>query len=384
MIFSFVIGLGGLGDKFEAGIWAACSFTQSIALLVIPIGIMARVGVSILNYFTGQTSTLSLHKVFQSIVIFFFVVSYKPIMSTFSDTVDVIETYIRDKGSVGLDQVFTNAVDVRYLNQEELNNVKERIRAGDTTAVSFMRKLQQNESTQSNFWKSITSVGSAIADGAKAISDLFTIDILQSVINAVSRGITAVLRLLLFIFQIFLVSALLVVGPLAAMIHSIPIIGDGVLKHWFRVFLTYKFWGITMAVVDIMIDQYLKSVTTQKSIIDTLETYAYGNGISVIVNIAFIILFIMTPKITSWYMNGHSDSGITAMMAAGSTVLNVASGAGKVGAAVASGGVSAGAGVLGNITGGGAVQNAQMISTFKNLTNAINSMNSQKPETKSK
>jgi hypothetical protein len=92
----------------------------------------------------------------------------------------------------------------------------------------------------------------------------------------------------------------------------------------------------------------------------------------------------MTPKITSWYLNGHSDSGMAAMMAAGSTVLNVASGAGKVGGAITTGGVSAGAGVLGNITGGGAVQNAQMISTFKSLTNAINNMNSQKPETKSK
>jgi hypothetical protein len=368
-----VLGLEALGGNYFKAIWSTCGVVQKIALLVIPIGIMAQVGVSILSHLTGRENQWNLSKVLGSIVIFFFVVSFQPIIKSIDGTIDSIEGFLRSSGQMTVDKSFEKALDLRYNDQKTYNDAKKSIERGDSTGLQKLSDLKDKEE------------GFGVKQFVSKLPEMagfFTISIPHLLLNMVSDGVTGLIRVILFYMQIFLLSAVIIIGPLAAMMTTIPIIGDNILKHWFKTFLNFKCWGITCAVLDILMDSYLEVGLISNSPFGGITDAATSHfGAATVANICFIILFIMVPKITSWYIGGFSDSGASAMIGAATTIATVASGGAALGGAVATGGMKGGASMIGAMMGGGgggAVQQAQMMKVFTDLSKSINTMNQQK------
>jgi hypothetical protein len=364
--------LDGLGPNFYNAIWATCKYTQSLALVLVPIGIMAQVGVSILNHLIGKESQWNLSNVLGGIVVFFFIVSFQPVIKLIDGSVDLMEGYVRKKGQIPLEKTFENAADIKFNDQEAFREIKRKAEAGDTAAVTQMRNLLSKEEGFG------VKKERSKPEGGGSMFNMLSLP--NFVLSAVTDGITALIRVILYYMQLLLLSALIIVGPLAATISTIPIIGDNVLKQWFRVFLNFKFWGLTCAVLDILMDQYLKAGIMANYFFPMAGAVTSNFGVATIANICFIILFIMVPKITSWYTGGFSDSGASAMVGAASTIMAVGSGGATLAAAGATGGMRGAANMAGSMMGmggGSSVQNAQMIKVFSDLNKSIGQMNKQ-------
>lgn len=368
-------GLSLFGPSLKEAIFSTARYAQNIALLLIPMGIMAQFGVHFIQQFFSDGNQLGdMRKPFMAILMLFVCASYVPIVNAVDGTITLVENYIRRSGSVSTREVIASRLsDISFEDQKALKEIKAQLAKPKQNAqqiAELQAKMKALNDNKKSWWEQTWDH-----------VNTFRFSLVDMLINSITDGLTIALRYIMAILQFFVLAALVIVGPLAIAVSTLPMFSEKAFHFWVKTFVFFKCWGITMAVLDVLMDQYFlmsqNPGSASQRLVQTISgLYAPGGG-AMVVSVVFIILYIMTPKITSWYLGGHTDSGIASVMGAATTVMSVGGTAAQVGGAVMTGGASAGLSMAASMFGGNASQNAQMLKTFSDMNKNLQNLNKQ-------
>ena len=129
-------------------------------------------------------------------------------------------------------------------------------------------------------------------------------------IIVVTRAVIYIIRSLILVF-------LFAVGPIAILLSMFPGFEDN-LKHWFKYYIMVAFWTVTLAVLDLILYQYLE-YCEKNSVIDGITT----------VNIGIALMYLIAPYLTSRYMGGQGSQFMSRMVQMASTTAMMSSRFGK-------------------------------------------------------
>jgi len=121
-------------------------------------------------------------------------------------------------------------------------------------------------------------------------------------IIVVTRAVIYIIRSLILVF-------LFAVGPLAILVSMFPGFEDN-LKHWFKYYVMVVFWTVTLAVLDLILYQYL-DYCEKNSVIDGITT----------VNIGIALMYLIAPYLTNRYIGGQGSQFMGRMVQMASTSL---------------------------------------------------------------
>jgi hypothetical protein len=110
-----------------------------------------------------------------------------------------------------------------------------------------------------------------------------------------SRAIIYIVRSLILVF-------LYAVGPIAILASMFPGFEEN-LKHWLKYYIMVGFWTVTLAILDLILYQYL-DYCEKNSTIDGLTT----------VNIGIALMYLIVPYLTSRYIGGQGSQFISKMV----------------------------------------------------------------------
>ena len=121
-------------------------------------------------------------------------------------------------------------------------------------------------------------------------------------IIVVTRAVIYIIRSLILVF-------LFAVGPIAILLSMFPGFEEN-LKHWLKYYIMVGFWTVTLAVLDMILYQYL-DYCEQNSIIDGITT----------VNIGIALMYLIAPYLTNRYIGGQGSQFMGRMVQMASTTL---------------------------------------------------------------
>jgi|JI10StandDraft_1071094.scaffolds.fasta_scaffold00320_20 hypothetical protein len=259
------------GDAYQAKIDAITDSTIQLARIVIPLLMFFHLFNAIVKFSAGNSNSVNAwNRIFQVFIMFLLLTGYKEIMW-------------------GIDGLM-NAAAISLESKEA--NVYQSI-------VSMMKTQDDVE----GFW-------------ASTFGALFSIK--QIILSTLMDGVSTVVRLVVELLSLLISTILIIVGPLAIMFECMPYFGEGNLKHWFNSFLSIKCWLITLAVLDRVLTATLDYMNEGISNLDNL-TFLTPMGAVVVI---FVLLYLMVPVITRYYIQGQGGALATAMVAAGSTAIS--------------------------------------------------------------
>jgi len=308
MIFGVLFD--GLNKAFTDMVFESVSVTQGVAITGLLIFTIAEFGITIVRFFSGSGEQFpSFQKPLGYIVLFFFLLCFVPVMRTFDSTINKIDSYIRQKGETNYASI---AKDLILLKNVEKSPV--------------LLQASQDASQMETAFVELANVVEHAKTVFNNTLEFFSFSLPSLLWASIADGITGVIRYVVEVLSIMLTSVLIVVGPLAIMFQTAPFIGDGVLKNWFGAWLSIKCWLITMSIIDLMMHKFLILFTTQPR--GTIDFYSnLGTSaatMSLVMNVAFIVLFIMTPFITNYWVKGGGGAFMSKMIGAATTVVSSA------------------------------------------------------------
>lgn len=149
-------------------------------------------------------------------------------------------------------------------------------------------------------------------------------------ILAVENGLSMIVRLFIERIRGMLLAFIMVCGPVAFTIATIPGFG-GTIGHWFRIFISTALWGLTLSILDAMMVGFIQNFS-----IPTGSTLTEASAVLdlLVVNGAVILMYISVPLLTSFYIGAAASASFlaaaqgvagSAMSYAGGAVNNAAS-----------------------------------------------------------
>jgi hypothetical protein len=129
-------------------------------------------------------------------------------------------------------------------------------------------------------------------------------------IIVVTRAVIYIIRSLIMVF-------LFAVGPIAILVSMFPGFEEN-LKHWLKYYIMVGFWTVTLAVLDLILYQYL-DYCEKNSIIDGVTT----------VNIGIALMYLIAPYLTSRYMGGQGSQFMSRMVQMATTTVAMSQRIGK-------------------------------------------------------
>lgn len=286
--------------NLETTFFEVTQITLTLALVLIPLFILIEAGIATIRYLMGEGGWIDYRKFLGYILLWFFTSQYIPIMGGVNSLVNVCVGAVENHPIATDVDIFSTLNKAAYVQQLKITGKK------------------QIEDVEPGF---LNTIGSAIS-GAFDFANLFQ----TTLVGAVTKGITTVIRVLVEGISIMLTGILLIIGPLAIAFNMMPFVGDGIMKNWFGTWLSIKCWTITMTIIDIVqvkfFESYIStpSTNTQKA----LESITTDTTFTLAINVGFIICYIMTPMITNYYVKGAGGNMLSAAIGAGSTVLAAA------------------------------------------------------------
>ncbi len=136
------------------------------------------------------------------------------------------------------------------------------------------------------------------ADQANSLSILhFTAMNLVTTLG--TGGFVAVIHMTMMLFRKIMLLFLFASGPVAFFLSIIPGFGEGMLKSWFKNYISVQFWAVTILVLDSLFGLYMQAAG--KTVSDSLAfAPAY---------IVFILLYLMVPWLTNKVVGHTAISG---------------------------------------------------------------------------
>lgn len=122
----------------------------------------------------------------------------------------------------------------------------------------------------------------------------------------VSRSVTYIIRSLIMVF-------LFATGPIAILGAMFPGF-EGNLKHWLNYYISVGFWAVSLAVLDLILYQYLQYCEEQNSI-DGMTT----------LNIGMALMYLIAPYLTSRYIGGQGSQFMSRVVQSATTAIALSS-----------------------------------------------------------
>ncbi len=131
-----------------------------------------------------------------------------------------------------------------------------------------------------------------------SLLSLFTVNYLSSnIFISLAFTVQCVVLLIRKILVLFLYAA----GPIAFLASMIPSFGDGVLKNWFRNYVSVQCWALTLFVLNTLFLFFAQNTQS-------------GNDSSTAIYIGFTIMFLITPSLTNKYLGNAAANGLMSKM----------------------------------------------------------------------
>lgn len=123
-------------------------------------------------------------------------------------------------------------------------------------------------------------------------------------ILAVENGLSMVVRLFIERIRGMLLAFIMVCGPVAFTIATIPGFG-GTIGHWFRIFFSTSLWGLTLSILDAIMVGFIQNFT-----IPTGSTLSEASAVLdlLVVNGAIILMYLSVPLLTSFYIGSAASA----------------------------------------------------------------------------
>lgn len=302
---------------FTDMVFSSVGITQRIGLLGVILFILVEIGLTILRFFNGTGESFpNFQKPLSYIVLFFFLLSYVPVMRTFDSLINVIEGYIRQQGDTDYSQLSSDLI--------LLKNIQN---------APVLKKAADDAGALEEAWTGMQNSWEQMKASFQSTIEFFTFSVPALLFASIADGITGIIRYLVELLSVLLTGVLIIVGPLAAMFQTAPYIGEGILKNWFSTWLSIKCWTITMSISDMMMHKFLILFTNQdRGISEFFMEDLGGTALWLqVINLSFILLFIMTPMITNYYVKGGGGAFMSKMIGAATTVVHAATGVATMG-----------------------------------------------------
>ena len=148
---------------------------------------------------------------------------------------------------------------------------------------------------------------------------------------AVENGLTMVVRLFIERIRNILQAFIMVCGPVALTISTVPGFG-GTIAHWFRIFLSTALWGLTLGMLDALMIGF-----TQNFTIPTGSTLQEASSVLdiLVVNGAVILMYLSVPLLTSFYIGASASASFLSAAQGAMGAASTAAGGAVSGAASA-------------------------------------------------
>lgn len=131
-----------------------------------------------------------------------------------------------------------------------------------------------------------------------SLLSLFTTNFLTS---NICMTLAFIIQAMVLYFRKVFILFLYAAGPIALMTSLIPSFGDGVLKNWFRNYISIHCWSLTIYILNSVFLFYVQN--TQG-----------GNDVSSSIYLAFAIMYLITPSLTNKYLGHAAANGLMGKM----------------------------------------------------------------------
>lgn len=297
-------------SMFYEAVWKSVSITQNIALILIPLFLLINIGSHFISaLFKNESPRIDYYKIFVGILLWVLVSNYQgPVKLVIS--------------------VIDSAIELTSQEEESLQHAKVKNRISRLTKTFSFVPEKKSESNLDP----MAAINPLMFIGTQ-ISTVGSL-LMREITSVFVDGFTSVVYYIVYYLSALLVGMLILVGPLALTFELLPGVGDGNLVRWISSLIHTKCWILTMHLINILMQLFLQVTINMKVESHPLATLDYNFSI-VIVNVVFVIMYLMTPILTGYYIRMTGAAMHTAMISAGSTAVSV-------GTAAASGGASLG------------------------------------------
>ena len=194
-----------------------------------------------------------------------------------------------------------------------------------------------------------TVVEQATDEIANLLKTITSFSLTNILLQLITGEVVLLIRQIMQFIQQFILGFLFVCGPISICLSAIPAFGQLAMK-WLQNFLAVQFWGLSFALLDLLYTFYTASNSTFGGVSGTSITASETDTKQLIVSVAFIMLYLMVPYLTSLIIGSSAAQGFVG------SVVGMAASAAAAGAGVAAGAAGGGHGVsgaIGRAMGGG-------------------------------
>ena len=194
-----------------------------------------------------------------------------------------------------------------------------------------------------------TVVEQATDEIANLLKTITSFSLTNILLQLITGEVVLLIRQIMQFIQQFILGFLFVCGPISICLSAIPAFGQLAMK-WLQNFLAVQFWGLSFALLDLLYTFYTASNSTFGGVFGTSITASETDTKQLIVSVAFIMLYLMVPYLTSLIIGSSAAQGFVG------SVVGMAASAAAAGAGVAAGAAGGGHGVsgaIGRAMGGG-------------------------------
>ena len=194
-----------------------------------------------------------------------------------------------------------------------------------------------------------TVVEQATDEIANLLKTITSFSLTNILLQLITGEVVLLIRQIMQFIQQFILGFLFVCGPISICLSVVPAFGQLAMK-WLQNFLAVQLWGLSFALLDLLYTFYTTSNSTFGGVFDTSVTASETDTKQLIVSVAFIMLYLMVPYLTSLIIGSSAAQGFVG------SVVGMAASAAAAGAGVAAGAAGGGHGVsgaIGRAMGGG-------------------------------
>lgn len=277
-------------------------------LLLIPLFLFIQVAYSLVTgLIVEKDITYDVRGLIRGILIWITVAGYMVGMDAFSFASRYLEEMVPKRNVMEVltqvsKNVMTNDIDLKKEIQDASNkDVDESgnptTRITDPDASKDTRVAFNNSMGQSRYWWDIFG---SMQKMKRTIIDSLTMFL--------AEGLALIIRLSMERIRMVLLGFLYLVGPIALSLSIVPAF-RGLALHWFRIWLSTSLWALTLAILDnLMIAYYISATANPITLMDA--SGLIGNLDFVVVMFVFIVCYLLTPVLTSYYIQASGASEV--------------------------------------------------------------------------
>jgi len=289
-------------DQTLAIVLRACRFITPTFMLIALLYTIGR------GFISGSGLSMDWGPIIKAVWIFFLLFFYKELIDTLSS------------GIAGFTRLFATPD-----GSTAASAMGATISAGDT--LSQKTVVEQGVDEISNLLKTITSFS-----------------LTNILLQLITGEVVLLIRQIMQFIQQFILGFLFVCGPISICLSVVPAFGQLAMK-WLQNFLAVQLWGLSLALLDLLYTFYTATNTTFGGVFAGAlsPTSAETDTKQLIVSVAFIMLYLMVPYLTSLIIGSSAAQGFVG------SVVGMAASAAAAGAGVAARAAGGGHGVSGAI-----------------------------------